>query len=87
MAWFCGIGELEGGDAVLENVGPGQETSFFADDVSDILDAAAIVFDAVDVAEPFEVPLLVGDLARWIDFARLAEGEAALGDIFAREVV
>lgn len=87
MAGFCRVGEAEGADAVLEDVGEGEEAAFGGEDVAEFLDAGVIVFAAEDVAEPFDVVLLVADFFSEVGFAALAEGEAAGGDVGAGVVV
>lgn len=87
VAGFCRVSELERSDAVLEDVRPGEQAAFFADDVSDFLDARALVLDAEDFAEPFVVALLIGELMDWFGLAGLSECETALGDVLAVVVV
>lgn len=87
VAGFRRVGEAEGADAVLEDVGEGEEAAFGGEDVADVLDAGALVFAAEDVGEPFEVALLVVEVFGKLGFASLAEGEAAFGDVGAVVVV
>ena len=87
VAGFSRVSKAEGGNAVLEDVGPGDQTAFFADHVSHILDACALVGAAEDIAQPFEVVLFVRHFHGCLHFAVLPEGQTAFGDVVAAVVV
>ena len=73
MTGFCGVGELEGGYAVLHHVWEGEEAPFAGDDGAELLDRGAFVLDVVDFVDGAVVVLVVGEVEAVVDL--LPEGE------------
>ena len=75
MAGFSRVGEFEGLDLVLEDVGEGDETALTGIDGPNILDAVARVGEAEYGAEPVVLPLLVRKVGEEPSVGLLTEGE------------
>ena len=87
MAFFGRIGKAKGGDAVLEDVGEGEEAAFEAEDVADFLNRGGIVGAPKDPAEPFVVVLFVSNIPRGVGRALVPEREARTRDVRAGVIV
>jgi hypothetical protein len=83
---FGRIGEFEGLDAMLEDVGEGQESPFFAQDRANFLNSRTVLLAPEDFAEPLVTILRVTDIHSIVR-TLLTESEAAIGNIFVVIVV
>lgn len=57
MAWAGGVLEAEGGDAMLEDVGEGEEAVLTGGDAAEFLDCGAVLADVVNLFEAFVIIL------------------------------
>ena len=87
MAWFSRVGEFEGLDLVLEDVGEGDEAAFASVDGPDVLDGIARVGETEYGLEPVVLILFVIKIVEELDVGLLAEGEGGWGDVLGRVVV
>lgn len=56
---FGGVGEAEGADAMLENIGEGKETALTGVDEADGLDCGTFILNAVELFDANPVTLRV----------------------------
>lgn len=81
------VGQREGRDAVLQDVGEGEEAVLEARDAAQLLRGRAVAVATEDGGQPAVVVLLVSNIPCYVCVCALAERERAGRDVFVGVVV